>query len=946
MKQHTALELIDKLIGCWSKSTWNSHHEEYYLSILLPSIMRSDGSVHATDKEKETVATLRHLLSEAEWQQLPTLIAQRRANNLNDLASDRERSEAQKESKRREDEERKRTEEAMRESKRREDEERARRKATEEAQIARKSALVARLKERFEVDYLSADGVLAADSDAGLITDEEYSKLKTDFVQDWASRNLGQSLDSEQASAVAASGGDILVVARAGSGKTTTLVTRAIFLQKHCRVSPRALLLLAFNKKAAEEMKARLAKALDDNLPHVMTFHALARAIVHPEETMVFDDPSADQFSLSREVQEVIDEHVRSKEHGGRIRALMLSHFREDWERIVDGRLQLNMDELLAYRRALPRESLKGDYVKSFGEKIIANALFEHGVEYWYESNFRWDGVNYRPDFKIPLRHKGSVIIEYFGMKGDTDYDEMSQKKREFWATSKEWIFLEFSPDDLTRNGVNAFIDILLRKLEKAGVSCQRRSEEEIWELVRKRALDRFTEAMKNFVSRCRKHNIEPHDIKAMVAAHRACSTAEGLFLEIGVSIYTSYLHHLTKKNKEDFDGLMWRSAKLIRQGQTRFARDKGKEQGNVSHLKYVMIDEFQDFSAMFFELIDAVRSVNPAVQFFCVGDDWQAINGFAGSELRYLTDFAQHFQHASQRSILTNYRSPKSVVAVGNALMHGLGPKARANRSEAGQVWLCKLDEFTPSAAEIERHNRDEITPAVLRLVKRFLDSGLNIVLVSRRNGIPWYVNYDNNAGMASGTLSRFCEYIRSYLPEEDRKRIHISTTHQYKGLEQHAVIVLDAVQRSYPLIHPNWVFLRVFGDCVNDIVDEERRLFYVAVTRAMNSLALVTETRRESPFLDDIRRHYAFDPFLWKDFAPMPSLDGARLEIRVSNAYSVRDQLKDLGYTWNSKETYWHKVVPEEGFSFERLLAQTWVQPKIKVEVYDERGKLRYRR
>jgi DNA helicase-4 len=292
----------------------------------------------------------------------------------------------------------------------------------------------------------------------------------------------------------------------------------------------------------------------------------------------MFDDPSTDQWGLSREVQEVIDAHVRSKEHADRVRTLMLAHFREDWERIVDGRFELTMAEFLAYRRALPRESLKGEYVKSFGEKIIANALFEHCVEYQYERNFRWDGVNYRPDFTIRLGRKGGVIIEYFGMKGDADYDEMSQKKREFWAPCKEWTFLEFSPEDLAKNGVDAFVETLLQKLKKAGVSCQRRSEEEIWELVRRRALDCFTAAMKTFVGRCRKWNLGPHDIEAMVAAHRACSTAEGLFLEIGVSIYASYLQRLTTKSEEDFDGLMWHSASLIRQGQTRFKRDKGRE--------------------------------------------------------------------------------------------------------------------------------------------------------------------------------------------------------------------------------------------------------------------------------------------------------------------------------------------------------------------------------
>lgn len=919
--EHTALERIDKLIACWND--WDSN-EEYYLTILAPSIVRSDGSEHLLNNEQEIVAALRHLLSEAEWQQLPTLIAQRRVNNLNDLVSDRARAEAQ------------------RESERREDEERARRKEAEEAQIARKRALVARLKALFESDYLSADGVLAADPDAELVTGEEYGKLKSEFVQDWTSRNLRQPLDSEQASAVAASGGDIQVVARAGSGKTRTLVTRAIFLQKHCRVSPRALLLLAFNKKAAEEMKGRLAQALGEDLPHVMTFHALAYALVHPEETLMFDDASTDQFGLSREVQEVIDEHVRSKEHADRIRVLMLAHFREDWERIVDGRFQLTMDEFLAHRRALPRESLKGDYVKSFGEKTIANVLFEHGVEYRYERNFRWDDVNYRPDFTIPLRPKGGVIIEYFGIEGDADYDEMSQKKREFWATRKDWTFLEFSPEDLAKNGMGAFVDILLRKLEKAGVSCQRCSEEEIWELVRRRALDGFTAAMKTFVGRCRKRNLGPHDIEAMVAAHRACSTAEGLFLEIGVSVYASYLQRLTTKNKEDFDGLMWRSVSLIRQGQTRFARDRGKEQGEVADLKFVMIDEFQDFSAMFFELVDAIRSVNPGAQFFCVGDDWQAINGYAGAELRFFTDFTRYFRDTSQRCIRTNYRSLKSVVAVGNALMHGRGPVAKPERSDTGQVWLCKLDEFAPSAPEQARHNGDEITPAVLRLVRSFLDRGLEVVVLSRRNSVPWYVNCDNDASGASNALTWFGEHIRSYLPEEDRGRIRVSTTHRYKGLEQPAVIVLDAVQRSYPLIHPNWVFLRVFGDSIDSIEDEERRLFYVAVTRAMDSLALVTETLRESPFLDDIRCHAALDPLLWEDLPPVPSLDGARLEIRVFNAYGVKDQLKDLKYHWDSTGKYWHRAVLEEGFSFDALLAQSWVRHGVKVEVYDETGKL----
>ena len=221
----------------------------------------------------------------------------------------------------------------------------------------------------------------------------------------------------------------------------------------------------------------------------------------------------------------------------------------------------------------------------------------------------------------------------------------------------------------------------------------------------------------------------------------------------------------------------MWRSVSLVRDGQTRFVRNQGRECGDVTKLRFVMIDEFQDFSKMFFKLVDAIRSANPQVQFFCVGDDWQAINAFAGSDLVFFNNFDRYFQDISQRYIRTNYRSSTSVVKVGNALMYDRGPAAEPKGTDAGLVQLCKLDEFNPSALEQARHNGDEFTPAVLRLVKSFLDRGLDVVMLSRRNDLPWYVSYGKAIGGMSDALMRFQEHIRSYLPEEDRKRVTIST-------------------------------------------------------------------------------------------------------------------------------------------------------------------------
>jgi DNA helicase-4 len=317
------------------------------------------------------------------------------------------------------------------------------------------------------------------------------------------------------------------------------------------------MLLLAFNKKAATEMRERLKSALPDDIPHVMTFHALAHAIVHPNEDLIYDDQSAEQFGASREVRQVIDEHIRSSTCGPLIQELMLEHFRQDWERIEEGRFTLPMDEFLAHWRSLPRETLNGESVKSLGERLIANVLFEHDIDYRYESNFRSSGINYRPDFMIGNRKHGGVIIEYFGLSGDPDYDEMSEEKRAFWAKHAKWKFIEYSPANIAGLGVARLAARVVNELRQQGIAARRLSEEEIWQRIRERAIDSFTKAMRQFVGQCRKLNLCENDLHNRITAHTCCGKPEELFLEIGQSVYAGYVRKLVESGKEDFDDLM-----------------------------------------------------------------------------------------------------------------------------------------------------------------------------------------------------------------------------------------------------------------------------------------------------------------------------------------------------------------------------------------------------
>ena len=99
----------------------------------------------------------------------------------------------------------------------------------------------------------------------------------------------------------------------------------------------------------------------------------------------------------------------------------MLGHFRDSWQAIKRRGLDLDREQFFQSRAEITRVTLAGEYVKSYGERLIANTLFEHDVDYRYERNLPRGGFNYRPDFTV-LAEPATVIIEYFGVQGDPAY--------------------------------------------------------------------------------------------------------------------------------------------------------------------------------------------------------------------------------------------------------------------------------------------------------------------------------------------------------------------------------------------------------------------------------------------------------------------------------------------------------------------------------------------
>ena len=959
--------LLETLVNRWN--SWDEY-SEYYIELAIKLVANPDAS--SITWEKKLFREMKRELAPEDLKNLGKYIQQslsavryaekkrREAVRRREEALKREQERA---AKKRRDRERllkkQRQEAAYRRSlARKHERERAEKERQERARRENeKRGLLKNLKEHLEQDFLNADRFYQ-DRCTTHISFKEYEAEKINFVQSWANNNcLDRIPDEEQAAAIGAVEGNIQVVARAGSGKTATLINRARFLQQHCGVSPDEMLLLAFNRKAAYEMRDRIASFVQESTPHVMTFHALAFAMVQPEKILL-DEPDGEQ-SQSRVLQGVVDSYLRNPVYYDRIRDLMMKHFRTDWERIVSGGYDRTLNEMLRYRRSLRCETLDGKPVKSYGEKAIANFLFEHSIKYKYEPLFWWGPKKrhpYHPDFTIP-RYK--VAIEYFGLSGNPGYDKMSEEKRNYWRNKPNWRLLDYSPHDV-RRGEDDFCALLKQDLEALGISCVRLSDNQIWHQIKGGAIVDFTEVVRGFIQRCRKLSLTLTELSKKIQDHNCINDVEEHFLNLVQDFYRSYLERfdaygLQRPEEEDFDGLVQRAVEIIKNGETEFHYKEKiaphrPRTCNLKHVRYVFIDEYQDFSELFYRLTKAIREKNTHARFFCVGDDWQAINSFAGSDLHFFKNFCQAFQNSRKLHVIRNYRSVGEVVDVGNALMQGRGKSALAHKTVKGKVVIADLDTFPLARILHENYPNlgDYSTHALLCLVRKIIDDGKNVVLLSRINSEPWSINYEN-WGMLSGKrgLDRFLAVLCSRLSSDHAKKVKISTVHKFKGLQKDAVIVLDANIRRYPLVHPNWFFNRVFGDSERLIIDEERRLFYVALTRAVEELYILTKGGNPSPFLEDLEENMELSKLKWSDYPP-PAC-ASKILIRVGNQYghgsrpttAVKELLKTEGYDWDDESKTWYILRPADGFSVKDFANQAnWSNSAngIYVRFYDD--------
>jgi len=773
-------------------------------------------------------------------------------------------------------------------------------------------------------DYLKSDEIIL-DRYEKLISRSEISELQRKWVASKFDELDTASPDKDQLNAIAATEKRVLVTARAGSGKTRTIVNRAIFLTEFCDVDPSEILILAFNRTAAAEVLNRLTSFSPKfEKCHVMTFHALAYGIVHPEEALLIDNTEL-QGSKILAVESIVKNLLADKEFTEDIMNVMLNFFRTDWHTVKSGGWHLlnDKEQFLNFRRGLSNESMRGETIKSLGEKIIADFLFQHDFDYKYEKYFKWDRP-YRPDFTIEIGEDQGVVIEYFGMRGDSKYDKEIIEKQNYWENKTGWNLLSYYPEDLNLDSLEELEHRITNDLTKLGLKVNRLTEVEIWKRIENRGTYQFTGTVSNSISKIRKRNLSSEQFKDFVDAYVSQDSTELRFLTLLVRIFSRYMEFLDQTESDDFDGLVNRGVQKIDEDKLGFVRKP--TQGNLGKIRFIFVDEFQDFSEQFFRIIDSILKKNSKASLFCVGDDWQAINSFAGSELKYFNSYSDFFGDVKKYSLLKNYRSGESIVELSNTVMEGLGGPSLSSSDAQGSIRLAELKRRNISSTEDLIYKGDRLTPAITKILIQ-LGGKLSVaVLGHNRVSIPYYVKIGEQRG--SSLLDRFGEKVKSILPAELSKKVLFSTIHGFKGNEADVIILLDPIERSFPSIHHTWRLQRIFGVTHEALEEEERRLLYVALTRAAKHLVLIcNESKELTPFLSKNSNIENLQLIDWSRIDDI-GIDEIIVTVR-SKGFGTRNisaELKDAKYFYRVESKSWTKYLRAESFKLESLQASSW--------------------
>lgn len=640
-----------------------------------------------------------------------------------------------------------------------------------------------------------------------------------------------------------------LLVAAAGSGKSSTLVAKVGYAIRRGYAEPDAVLALAFNAKAAEEIRDRLAQRLQIPIT-AQTFHSLGKSIVSEVQGRT---ARVEVGTRQLVLKIVADLRNNDRQFLGNWLFFKAVHWEPGPEQEFD-----SIEAYEAYikskgRRRKDRDrwgipTLQGEPVRSFEELAIANWLYVHGVRYRYEAPYEHDvtahgWTKYEPDFVYELADGRRLYHEHFALRQDGTspfggvYVKSAAGKRKLHADCGTRL-IETTSAQFRDGSVFAH---LRHELTSHGVTFAMKTEAELQGCLKERKdLDLVT-LLHSLISHAKESGYDENHFSVQAGKQQNVVRALA-FLELLFPVWREYerrLHH--ELSSIDFADMIGLAATYVETGRY-----------TDSPFKVILVDEFQDISPGRARLVKALLARHPDSVLFGVGDDWQAINRFAGSDLSIMREFEAHFGKTETRFLSTTFRSNQGVSDVAARFVRKnpaqIPKEVRAkNKEDSGVVRIVEYADKDSLIACIERKLAELATLA---------GSQMRVVTVL----ILGRYQYETTEVVTEQDIDRWNDQystrlqIRKVADEKKKTTKPLDTVHKSKGLEADFVLVhsLQAGWYAFPSEMEDDPLLGLsFANREAFEYAEERRLFYVALTRAREQVTLFLSSSEPSRFV-----------------------------------------------------------------------------------------------
>lgn len=659
---------------------------------------------------------------------------------------------------------------------------------------------------------------------------ENYSEFLKDFNNNY-----------EQKRAVVSDFNRILVLAGAGSGKTKVLTKRFIHLVKNKNIPIHDILAVTFTREARNEMVKRISKSLnkDEELVkrYVRTFHSFALSILKQNEEF-------DIISESKQrdiIIGILDELQTNEEISNSINRYIT-------ENIIDAVKDQDNKSSREYQIKPKPEDLcfgkdniktnAGIPVRSKSERDIANYLTFLGLKWEYEKEVTWADSPFKPDFII----EDEIYLEHWCYNENTpEFNQINKKK---YLENRRWKETQykkhnkilFSTEEIEMKDLLKLQSRLKKELElnlEIKLPLCHQSDLSKISLQYSKANEHFIDEIIEIINLAKSRFFSVEDIKVRIKDQQKEKVID--FYNVLIPLMEKYNEYLKRKDlgKKDFNDLIQNAVQLLKTNQSR-------KDYYQSRIKYLLVDEFQDVSYGEIELLRQILTND--TRFFVVGDDWQSIYGWRGADVNYILDFEKNFGITEKIILPINYRSTKSIIS---ASSHFIQKKGRQIKKEI----RCSDEQLLDNTKIIQLNARDDFDGAryVVNKIRKLMNEDTSLKLSD-------FLILIRSSRVAQGYKTVF---------KENNLNIDLKTIHWSKGTEFQYVFVLGLKSGLYgfPNVFVDREIKRIILDIpIEEKEAEERRLFYVAMTRAKKKLFLISEENNPSEFLSDVPQQYVF--------------------------------------------------------------------------------------